>query len=71
MLSYSTHARSRMTERGITEADIDWALHHRTGDTQPGDNGRIVVYGCAPGQRILKVVLSADEQTVVSVMETG
>lgn len=71
MPSYSTHARQRMAERGISEADVESALRHRTGPPRPGDNGRIVVIGYASGQRTLKVVLSADEQVVVSVMAIG
>lgn len=71
MRRYSTHARTRMAERQISEADGYNALRHRTGPPAPGDNGRIVVFGYASGQRILKVVLTADEQTVVSVMVTG
>lgn len=71
MIRYSTHARQRMTERGITEADVEAALRRRIGQPQPGDNGRVVVIGYGSGQRILKVVLTADEQVVVSVMPAG
>jgi hypothetical protein len=69
MLEYSDHARARMAERHITEADVESALSHSSGRPVAGDNGRLVVFGYAPGQRILKVVLSADGQTVVSVMQ--
>jgi Domain of unknown function (DUF4258) len=71
MPEFSDHARQRMTERNITEEDVESALRRRTGPLAPGDNGRVVVFGYAPGQRILKVVLTADEQTVVSVMPAG
>jgi hypothetical protein len=60
-----------MTERNITEAEVEAALSHRSGRPAPGDNGHLVVFGYAPGQRILKIVLSADEQVVVSVMRVG
>jgi hypothetical protein len=69
MRKYSTHATRRMEEREITEADIESALRRSTGPPAPGDNGCIVVFGYASGQRILKVVLTADQRTVVSVME--
>jgi len=68
MPEYSDHARRRMAERHITEEDVESALNRRTGLPAPGDNGRLVVFGYASGQRILKVVLTADEQVVVSVM---
>jgi hypothetical protein len=71
MISYSTHARKRMAERGITEADVESAMRRRIGLPLPGDNGRVIVIGYGPGQRILKVVLTADEQVVVSVMPAG
>lgn len=60
-----------MAQRNITEADVDAALRRRRGQPVPGDNGNTVVFGYAPGQRILKVVLAADGKTVVSVMALG
>ncbi len=71
MLGYSNHARQRMAERQISESDVENALAHATGDPVPGDTDRIVVFGYASGHRILKVVLSGDRQTVVSVMAVG
>jgi dienelactone hydrolase len=71
MPSFAPHARQRMTERGITDADVEAALKHRLGQPRPGDNGRIVVLGYAPGGRILKIVLTPDEQCIVSVMVRG
>lgn len=68
MLEYSDHARKRMSQRHISEADVEAALKRQSGQPRPGDNGRVVVFGYAPGQRILKIVLSADEKTVISVM---
>jgi Domain of unknown function (DUF4258) len=70
MLNYSTHARTRMQERKITEDDITTALRRQSRPPQPGDNGNIVRFGHC-GSRILKIVLSADEQTIVSVMPVG
>ncbi len=65
---YSPHARRRMRERHISEADVEAALRRKRGDPLPGDKGRTVVYGYAPGQRILKIVLQQDGHSVHSVM---
>ena len=70
MPSYSAHARRRMRERNITEEEVIIALKRQSGPPAPGDNGNIVRFGHC-GSRILKVVLTADEQTVVSVMPVG
>ena len=70
MPSYSAHARRRMKERNITEDEVITALNHPSGPPAPGDNGNIVKFGYC-GSRILKIVLTMDEQTVVSVMTVG
>lgn len=70
MPTYSVHASRRMRERNITEDDVVTALNHQTGPPAPGDNGHIVKFGHC-GARILKVVLTADEQVVVTVMAVG
>lgn len=71
MPSFSPHARKRMKERKISEDEVRTALSRRSGQPRPGDNGRIVVFGYGSGSRILKIVLTADEQVVVSVMAPG
>ncbi len=71
MPSFWPHARRRMNERKITEDEVLRALNRRTGPPRPGDNGRIVVFGYGNGSRILKIVLTADEQEIVSVMALG
>lgn len=71
MLGYSHHARRRMEQRDITEEEVQHAISHPTGPAQPANNGGIVIYGYAFGSRILKVVLSADKQVVISVMAVG
>jgi hypothetical protein len=70
MLSYSTHARRRMAERTITREEVTTALNHQSGPPLPGDNGHIVRFGYSDA-RILKIVLSEDEQTVVTAMWSG
>ncbi len=71
MPSFSSHARRRMEEREISEDEVRSALNRRCGQPRPGDNGRIVVLGYGRGSRILKIVLTADEQVIVSVMALG
>jgi hypothetical protein len=60
-----------MKERKITEDEVIRALNRKIGPPSPGDNGRIVVFGYGTGSRILKIVLTADEQEIVSVMARG
>jgi hypothetical protein len=60
-----------MKERQITEDEVVRALNRRSGPSTPGDNGRIVVFGYGTGSRILKIILTADEQVIVSVMALG
>lgn len=71
MLTFSRHARQRMDERKITEDEVFTALKRRQGPPRPGDNGRVVVFGYGGGSRILKIVLTPDEQEIVSVMALG
>jgi hypothetical protein len=71
MREYSPHARRRMQERNISKADVEAALRRKSGEPRPGDKGRTVVYGYAPGQRILKIVLQPDGHSVHSVMAIG
>ena len=70
MLSYSVHARRRMAERAITTEEVTTALNRQSGPPVPGNGGHIVRFGYS-GARILKIVLSEDEQTIVSVMWAG
>ena len=58
-------------ERDITEDEVINALNRPTGPPQAGDKGRIVVLGYGSGSRILKIVLTLDRQTIVSVMAVG
>ena len=54
----------------ITEDEVTTALNRPSGPPAPGDNGNIVRFGHC-GSRILKIVLTADEETIVSVMPVG
>ena len=66
-MRYTRHARDRMRERGITEADVEAAVNRPIGDPDAGNLGSIVTTGQAPGGRRLKVVRSAaDLELVIS-----
>jgi hypothetical protein len=62
----SNHARDQMAARGITDADVRSALNRRYGQPRVGSNGKIVVLGYAGGGRILKVVLTPDQEEIIT-----
>lgn len=66
----TNHARQRMAQRGITEQDIDAVMRRPIRGPLPGSGpGTVVFVGSATGGRMLKVVVSAVDPTiVVSVM---
>lgn len=53
-IRYGTHARMRMAERGITEADIALVLNNPTDYWDDPDKGSVRLTGMVGG-RILKV----------------
>jgi Domain of unknown function (DUF4258) len=56
-----------MEARGITKRDVEMALRHPIGAPEPGQPGKIVIQGHAPGGRILKVcVVMADRDLIVT-----
>jgi hypothetical protein len=63
---YTDHARDRMAERNISEADVESALRRRSGEARVGRNGKVVVFGYATAGRILKLVLTSDQKEVVT-----
>lgn len=62
----SRHARDQMAARRITEADVRSALNRRSGQPRVGSNGKIVVLGYASRGRILKVVLTPDQEEIIT-----
>lgn len=66
MYRLSTHAKDQMAERKITDADIQSALNRTRGQPRVGSNGAIVVLGYATGGRILKIVLTPDRETIIT-----
>ena len=63
----SDHAREQMQARSITEADIRSALNRSLGQPRVGSNGKIAVLGYASRGRILKVVLTPDQEEIITV----
>jgi hypothetical protein len=55
-----------MAARGITDADVRSALNRRYGQPRVGSNGKIVVLGYAGRGRILKVVLTPDQEEIIT-----
>lgn len=66
MPRYTDHARDQMAARGITDADVRSALNRRSGQPRVGSNGKIVVLGYASRGRILKVVLTPDQEEIIT-----
>jgi hypothetical protein len=62
----SKHAEERMADRDISEEDIRRALNRRSGEPRVGNNGTIVVLGYATRGRILKVVLTPDQEEIIT-----
>jgi hypothetical protein len=55
-----------MAEREITDSDVESALNRKHGQPRPGNNGTIVVLGYASQGRILKVVLTPDQEEIIT-----
>jgi len=55
-----------MAARKISEADVRSALNRRSGQPRVGSNGKIVVLGFATRGRILKVVLTPDQEEIIT-----
>jgi Domain of unknown function (DUF4258) len=65
-LRFTDHALRTMAARAITEHDVDMALRHTIGN-RPGQPGKIVIQGHAPGGRILNVCVPvADQELIVT-----
>lgn len=55
-----------MAARKITCADVRSALNRRSGQPRVGSNGKIVVFGFASRGRILKLVLTPDQEEIIT-----
>jgi hypothetical protein len=66
MVRLTAHVRQRMTQRGITEADVVSALSKRMGGPQSGNRpSTMAIRGYATGGRLLKVIVSAADEDVI------
>ncbi len=54
-----------MVEREITDEDVTLALS-RSGQPVPGNNGKLKVFGYATRGRIVKLVLTPDQETIIT-----
>jgi hypothetical protein len=54
-----------MATRAITERDVEMALRHPIGAPGPGQPGKIVIQGHAPGGRILKVCVAMTDRDLI------
>jgi hypothetical protein len=64
-LTISDHVRQRLRQRGVTEADLEWAMSHLTGNARLGEPGTKWVYGSTSSGRILKVCVKLDDPSYV------
>ncbi len=62
----SRHAQQQMVRRNITEEDVRLALRRRSGEPTVGTNGMIRVFGFASRGRILKLVLTPDQEEIIT-----
>ncbi len=67
MLIYKRHARERMRQRGVSEAEIEYCLnHHQISYTDK--KGNPIYVAETPSGRRIKVVVSKDEpNTIITV----
>ena len=67
-MEYSDHARERMQERGISEADVEWAVQSRFVWTEHGTRLHRRWYIAASGRRYgIYVALDPHVDRVVTV----
>jgi hypothetical protein len=66
MPRFTLHARDQMEARQITDEDVKLALGRRSGQPVIGNNGNIKVFGYATRGRILKIVLTPDQETIIT-----
>jgi hypothetical protein len=60
------HVKQRCEQRGISEQDIRLALARRSGRPRAADSGKIWVFGYATRGRILKVLLTHEQDVIVT-----
>lgn len=63
-LTFDSHAMDRMSQRGVTSDDVEWAIRRQIRE-DAGEPGTIWIVGYAAGRRILKVCVRTDDKTYV------
>lgn len=63
-LSFTQHAETRMGQRQISKRQVASALAREI-DRRPGDVGSLWIRGQPPGNRVLKVCVSTNDETHV------
>lgn len=66
--NFSSHAKKRLVQRGISEDDVLTALSRPLGPPQAGDGGNLAIDGYSREGKVLRVILNADQDVVVSAM---
>ncbi len=71
-MEFTRHAIRRMRLRGVSKVEVLEALLSRQ-ETRPSDEypNRSIVIGTTSAGRRLKIILSSDEQTVITVAAQG
>ena len=72
MLSYTRHARERMRERRISEAEVKYVIHnYDVSFPGHGENTIISYVATTPSGRKIRVVIKETEETrlIISVMD--
>lgn len=64
--TFTRHARERLAQRGITEEQVLAALRHER-RRDAGQPGTLWIYGLIQGGETLKVCVTADMSTVITV----
>ncbi len=67
---FTVHAWERLADHGITDAEVYEALDNPT-KRGPGRDGCVLVWGYAKSGRRVRVTLSPDEQSIVTVSNAG
>lgn len=62
----TSHVKQRMAQRGISEEDLESALSRTTGPPRPAGFGKVWVFGYAATGRILKVLVTTEQDVVIT-----
>jgi hypothetical protein len=69
-ISYTSHARKRMLERGITEEEVEYCLSHYDIMSSPA-NGNPIYRATLPNGKKIKVVVKAKTSNPLVIITTA